>query len=220
MIPGRRAAGEIITTGYYPAATSDGRTIVFMSTEPGNRGGLWRVDSDGRNATQLVPGETLWPAVTADNQRVIFVSRRNGVQTLWAVPIDGGPATQLANVFAYMPDVSPDGKLLVFGGDTNARGHVGICDLPDCANRRAFTTQPGGPQSRWTPDGRGIAYYTLGAGGNLWVQPLDGSAPRQLTHFTDDRSIVDFAWSRDGKHLAIARRTVINDIVLFKGLHH
>ena len=52
------------------------------------------------------------------------------------------------------------------------------------------------------------------------MQPLDGSAPRQITHFTDGRSIVDFAWSRDGKHLAIARTTVTNDIVLFKGLHH
>jgi hypothetical protein len=53
---------------------------------------------------------------------------------------------------------------------------------------------------------------------NLWVQPFDGSAPHQLTHFSDNRIIYDFAWSRDGKHLAIARATITNDIVLFKGL--
>ena len=53
---------------------------------------------------------------------------------------------------------------------------------------------------------------------NLWIQPLDGKAPRQLTHFTDGRTIADFAWSRDGKRLAIARSTTTNDIVLFKGL--
>jgi hypothetical protein len=51
----------------------------------------------------------------------------------------------------------------------------------------------------------------------IWVQPLDGKPPHQLTHFTD-RTIGDFAWSRDGKRLAIARVTVANDIVLFKGL--
>jgi hypothetical protein len=49
------------------------------------------------------------------------------------------------------------------------------------------------------------------------VQPLDGGAPRQLTHFAD-RTIADFAWSRDGTRLAVARATVTNDIVLFKGL--
>ena len=81
-----------------------------------------------------------------------------------------------------------------------------------------MTTPRGGPVSRWTPDGKGIAFNDVGRGGNLWVQPLDGSARRQLTHFADDRTITDFAWSRDGTRLAITRNTVTNDIVLFKGL--
>jgi hypothetical protein len=42
--------------------------------------------------------------------------------------------------------------------------------------------------------------------------------PHQLTHFNDDRIITDFAWSRDGKRLAVARSRVTSDIVLFKGL--
>jgi hypothetical protein len=41
---------------------------------------------------------------------------------------------------------------------------------------------------------------------------------RQLTHFTGNRTILHFAWSRDGKHLTIARSTTTNDIVQFKGL--
>jgi serine/threonine protein kinase len=218
-IPGRNAPEEIVTAGYFPAATSDGRSIVYISAEAGGRSGLWRVDADGRNAVQLVSGEATWPVVTSDDRDVIFVTRRGGVQAPWSVPIVSGPLRQLVNVFAYQPSVSPDGRSLVFGA-TNARGQLSICDLPGCANLRRFTTAQGGPQSRWTPDGRGIAYYTLGAGGNLWVQPLDGSTPRQLTHFADDRSIVDYAWSRDGKHLAVARTTTTNDIVLFKGLRH
>jgi hypothetical protein len=50
------------------------------------------------------------------------------------------------------------------------------------------------------------------------VQALDGGAPRQLTRFTDSRPIEHFAWLRDGTRLAIARRTVTDDIVLFTGL--
>jgi Tol biopolymer transport system component len=217
MIPEGGAPQEVVATGYSPATAPDGRIIVFTSDGPGDRAGLWKVDSDGRHAVQLVPGHARLPVVTADGRRVVFVSNRSGVQSPWSVSLDGGLPTQLANVFAYCPDVSPDGKSLLFGA-TNARGQLGVCDLPDCTMQRALTTLPGGPMSRWTPDGRGIAYFTLGRGGNLWVQPLAGSPAHQLTHFTDDRTIEDFAWSRDGKRLAIARGTVTNDIVLFRGL--
>jgi len=72
---------------------------------------------------------------------------------------------------------------------------------------------------RWTPDGRGIAFPSATPNPqNLWVQPLDGSPAHQLTHLTDETPIVDFAWSNDGKRLAIARARMTRDIVLFTGL--
>ena len=70
---------------------------------------------------------------------------------------------------------------------------------------------------KWMSDGRSFAYIGPSSS-NIWAQTLDGKPPRQLTHFTDNRQIADFAWSRDGKRLAIARATVTNDIVLIKGL--
>lgn len=69
---------------------------------------------------------------------------------------------------------------------------------------------------RWLPDRSGIVVKDA-ANMNLIVQPLDGTPAYQLTHFTD-RDILDFAWSHDGKRLAITRATTTNDIVLFKGL--
>ena len=53
---------------------------------------------------------------------------------------------------------------------------------------------------------------------NVWLRPLDGSSARQLTKFTDGATISDFAWSTDGKRIAIGRMIISNDIVLFKGL--
>ena len=70
----------------------------------------------------------------------------------------------------------------------------------------------------YSPDCRGVAYVDGDTQTNLWVQPLDGTPAHQLTHFPDGRTIPTFAWSRDGKRLAVARETVTNDIVLFKGL--
>jgi hypothetical protein len=67
---------------------------------------------------------------------------------------------------------------------------------------------------------RGIPYVT-GSPANVWVWTFDGDAQprqRQITHFTDDRQILDVAWSRDGTRLAVARATLTRDIVLIKGL--
>ena len=50
------------------------------------------------------------------------------------------------------------------------------------------------------------------------VQRLNGPTLQRLTQFSDGRKIDAFAWSRDGRGLAIARSTTTNDIVLFKGL--
>ena len=51
----------------------------------------------------------------------------------------------------------------------------------------------------------GISAYlrvvTRGGVSNIWAQPIDGSAPKQLTHFKTDR-IFSFDWSGDGKQLA------------------
>ena len=72
------------------------------------------------------------------------------------------------------------------------------------------------------PEVIGAATYTADRSGtaqaNIWIQPIDGKPVYQLTNFTDGKTIGDFAWSRDGKRLAISRVSVTNDIVLFKGL--
>ena len=218
FINGRTAPDEIVTRGSQPVATSDGRTIVFVSNETGDSAGLWKVGADGQHAIHLVSGSATWPVITPDDKRVIFVSAHSGAQRLWTVSIDGGPPTQLGDMFAFYPDVSVDGKSVVFGASTTTRGELGVCDLPACTNLRKVTTPQGGPISRWTPDGKGIAYFDVGAGGNLWVQPLDGAPRRQLTHFTDGLSISDFNWTRDGARLAIVRTLITSDIVLIKGL--
>jgi Tol biopolymer transport system component len=150
---------------------------------------------------------------------VVFLSSRRGALSPWIASIDGGEPVQVTTTFAGEGtlDISPDSKTIVFASrDDQGRSITVVCDLPACTSRRSFPVLVVG-RRRWTPDGRGIAYYDL-ATRNIWIQALDGSAPRQLTHFTDDRAIADFAWSHDGKRLAISRVSVSNDIVLFRGL--
>lgn len=47
---------------------------------------------------------------------------------------------------------------------------------------------------------------------------LSGEPLPAVTRFVDGGEIADFAWSRDGKRLAIGRYLIANDVVLFKGI--
>jgi hypothetical protein len=50
---------------------------------------------------------------------------------------------------------------------------------------------------------------------NLWLQPLDGSAGRQITNFSNDK-IQSFEYSPDGKQLGMLRLHVESDVVILR----
>jgi eukaryotic-like serine/threonine-protein kinase len=221
VVPGRGTPEEIISKRSDPSVASDGRTLVSLSTERGfgDSVGIWKAGVDGSHPVRLVSTPSYAPHIADHDRQVIFVSLQGGQQTLWTTPIDGGPPTVLSNTFAFSPDVSADGESIVFLTlDEQRRPIPMVCELPACSPRRIAVPANFGAPVRWMPGGQSIAYVDHTSPLNLWAQSLDGGPPRQLTHFTDGRRITDFAWSRDGKRLAIALATTTNDIVLFKGL--
>jgi Tol biopolymer transport system component len=111
-----------------------------------------------------------------------------------------------------------DGKRVAFVSVENDRGIALMCELPSCTSRTVFPGVAPNGTVRWLPDDSGLAYIDEADQSNIRVQRFDGSPSRMLTSFTDRRRITDFAWSADGNRLAIARETVVNDIVLVKGL--
>jgi Tol biopolymer transport system component len=79
-----------------------------------------------------------------------------------------------------------------------------FCEIP----------QPNYELLRWTPDGRALTYTVTNAGvSNIWLQPIDGGRPKQITNFKEDQ-IFRMAWSHDGKNLAFDRGVTINNIIL------
>ena len=66
----------------------------------------------------------------------------------------------------------------------------------------------------YTPDGKGIVYVVREKGvDNLWLQPLDGSPHRQISHFKKDR-IFRFVFSPDGSKIALESGATESDAVL------
>ncbi len=63
-------------------------------------------------------------------------------------------------------------------------------------------------------DGRSIAYVnTIADVSNFWAQPINGGLPKRLTDFKSNQ-IFHFAWSIDGRQLALSRGFVTTDVVL------
>ena len=82
------------------------------------------------------------------------------------------------------------------------------------------TLGPGfyGQITSWSSDGKSLTYIDTKDGvSNIWSQPVAGGPPKQLTHFNSGL-IFYYAWSRDGKKLAIARGRKASDVVLIKDL--
>jgi eukaryotic-like serine/threonine-protein kinase len=174
-------------------------------TSSGNFGAATngRLSPDGRLLALLDVAGPKGPVV-----RVMSMDDPSSVREVTATGVRPGGA-----------EISPDGRSIVFSSfDAQNQPTATVCDLETCSSRRTFPARGAG-QIRWMPDGRGLAYIDSRSRSDLWVQPLDGGAPRQLTHFPPDgQQIWDFDWSADGKRLAVARARISSDIVLFRGL--
>jgi eukaryotic-like serine/threonine-protein kinase len=97
------------------------RRLVSSSRNSGNED-LWIMQPDGSEQRQLtVDSRTnASPAVTADNQYIVFMSNRTGVFQVWRMNIDGSNQVQLTNGSGKnFPVVSPDGKWTLYNSTDN-----------------------------------------------------------------------------------------------------
>jgi Tol biopolymer transport system component/DNA-binding winged helix-turn-helix (wHTH) protein len=207
-------------TSISPSVSADGRFVVFSSDRTGTHS-IWRMDIDGNNPKQLTHEmDARTPDISTDGKWVVYGGSESGVLTLWKVSIDGGDSVQLTDYFSRTPQVSPDGKQLAFVFMDER--------VTPKRLRNAITTFDGGPPAEvfdlaprrvgWARDGRALTYQ-VGAKGvaNIWAQPLDRSAPVQLTNFTTDM-IFAYALSVDGKQIACARGKWKSDAVLIRNI--
>jgi Tol biopolymer transport system component len=126
---------------------------------------------------------------------------------------------QLTRHPSELPTISPDGKLIAYFYTNEANRRPMLAIIPFEGGEPVKTIElPGTVQPiafAWTPDGGSIAYLDSSSGiPNVWTQPIDGGAPKQLTNFKSE-FVNSFAISRDGK-IAAYRFSATRDIVLIK----
>jgi eukaryotic-like serine/threonine-protein kinase len=203
----------------YFSVTPDDRSVVFSSTDSSGTPQIFKMDLEGGNQKQLTSDRGFISSLSPDGKWVVYTIFSSSGFNLAKIPIAGGAPTQVTNKVAHHPSVSPDGKLIAcIYSDTMAHTEklgllrfdggelVKLIDLPQTGHANTLLV--------WSPDGRAVGYIdSRGGVSNIWLQPIDGSPPKQLTDFKSDR-IFTFAWSRDGKWLAYSRGTEEHDVVL------
>jgi TolB protein len=204
------------------AVASNG-TIAFASGRPLNLD-VWMADMDGSNARQLTrSGSTGCPDISPDGETLVYNAVGSG---LWRVGIRGDNPTLLAANVMCFPRISPDGKLVAYSYVDEQSRTPRVTVIPLAGGAPIFKLNiPWDAGSvcmckrllQWAPDGQAITYTDTHDGvSNIWSQPLDGSPPTELTHFTSDH-IFAFAWSKTGDRLALSRGVPIADVIMLSG---
>jgi eukaryotic-like serine/threonine-protein kinase len=199
------------------AVSPDNRSIVFVSDRTGIPH-IWKMDMDGGSLKQMTDGtgeDT--PAYYPDGQAIAYYDLASG--TLWKIPAQGGKPSQLTQKPSGWPSISPDGKSIActYRPDLSQRTKFAVLPITGGAPTRVFDMPvTADSHIQWTRDGRALTYIDATKGvSNIWSLPLQGGPAKQVTHF-DSGLIFNFAWSRDGKRLALARGRSDSDVVLIR----
>ena len=109
------------------------------------------------------------------------------------------------------PEVSPDGKFAAYVVSWNDKDTdetyttLYRASLNGQSPARRFTWGKSDHSPRWSPDGRFLAFVSKrGENNQLFLAPLDGGEPFQVTH--NKFGVSQPSWSPDGKQMAYAAR--------------
>ncbi len=212
-----------------PAISADGKFIFFNSNRSGSKH-IWRMDANGENQTQITFSESgieLFPAPSADGKWLYYLQRSGKTSGIWRKSLPDGQAEQLSITGKFAPDsflsLTPDGKYLAFHNLTDKIDETAdtqtlqivIVSTDTSSTPKIFKITVSPVFIHWTNGGTAFDYAEhSGESAKIWRQSLDEKIPPQLILTLPKERIFNFAWSSDGKTLALSRGRQQNDAVL------
>jgi Tol biopolymer transport system component len=204
-----------------------GDMIVMNKLSEDNSPTIWRINAATGELKQLSSGkEDETPFCSPDGKSVVYAlqSASDSLAHITRISIDGGSPVDLARGNVSNPAISPDGSLVAYirvdGQGANAKSMFVVQKLEGGAPIQEIPAPGDNGNLDWTPDGHALTYlHTVGSARHLYMQPLSGGSPIQLTHFDTEPSLItSYARSRVGKKFALTRaRYNDTDVVIFSG---
>lgn len=186
-----------------PSWSPDGSTIAYYAY--GDRTGIATIPADGSGRPIYVPGtDVTWgdPSWSPDGTHIAFEERDvPGGPAVVTVDIATGSLRKLAPTDGDTPAnpvYSPDGSRIAFaitGGLWQVNPEGGDPSLVVGMTSEEYYASDPGPSAvsqSWSPDGSSLVYVQQdaegggdGNGESVYVDGLDGSAPRKITDGSD-----------------------------------
>lgn len=191
-----------------PSVTSDGRTLVFISSRTGLRQ-IWRMDTDGGNALQVTHFpegfEADHPVLSPDDAWIYFVAFGAGGGYLAKIPVSGGEPVRVSDL-GWPLSMFPDGKQIVVGSYDKTSPQPWKNGIISVENGQMLKELKKSIRTfaDITPDSEWIYVVRDDDASNIWRYPINGGEMRQVTDF-DGGVIRDFAISPDFTQIAISR---------------
>jgi tricorn protease len=201
----------------HPVFSPDGTQVAFSSNRHG-ASNVFIMRADGTDLRRLTymdvseyptdfSPDGAWIYLHSYREYAVYREPR-----LYRIPVAGGQPWRAVDCFGAFPQVSPDGTRLLFtrgsvpDGRRSYRGSANYDIFMHTLGTPEFaqlTTYDGNDeQPHWAADGTGVYFLSDRSGTvNVWYQPLDGSAARQITQMEVD-DVRDLAVSADGGTLA------------------
>jgi len=202
-----------------PAVSPDGTRIAAQTNIEG-RSDIVLLDRDGNRVRQFATGGATVPTWFPDGQSLAYVSN-GSTQHAFRQPLGAATPLELSQLPVNSIRVSPDGRSMLCRYRRQEPGkplwRTAVLPLGGGEPRFFAVPRLGGPHlMEWSRDGRGFYFCdSQDDVANIWYQPLDGSAPRQVTRFENGR-IWGYDLSADGKSMVVSHGDVLNDAVLLR----
>jgi Tol biopolymer transport system component len=151
---------EIVSSGYDPAWSEDGKSLVFVRDLEADEGAgfatLFRVNADGTKLKQLVQGRS--PSWAPRGGRIAYASE----DSVWLIQADGKRRERIARVGRFIVglDWAPDAKSLIVVRQIEGKGEA--CEIVriSSSGRKLGTLlrADGITGAAYSPDGRSFVY--------------------------------------------------------------